>query len=88
MIKMKFDLCIGGNEVFWEFKDAEHRDSVWDRLLTTHGWQLVWASKRGDERSARQHIVFHVEQIPTSYRWHCVFDEASDPKGADSVLVL
>jgi len=70
---MEFDLCIGGGELLWEFREVEKRDKVWDDLTASHGWQPEWATKRGDGSGARCHIVIHHETIPLSYRWKCSF---------------
>lgn len=70
---MKFDLCIGGGEIFWEFIEGADRDKVWEELIASYGWQLEWAEKRGDGTGARSHIVIHADKIPTSYRWKCTF---------------
>lgn len=71
---MKFDLCIGGGEVFWEFRTGEDRDKVWDDLTASYGWEPEWADKRGDGTGPRSHIIIHADKIPISYRWKCVFD--------------
>jgi hypothetical protein len=73
---MNFDLCIGGGEIFWEFKDEDVRDLVWENLLKNHGWEPEWAECRGaGKHSARYHIIIYAELMPLSYRWHCVFDK-------------
>lgn len=72
---MIFDLCIGGNEVFWEFKDEKLRDLVWENVQKNFGWKEGWAHRQGfGKHSARFQIVFDIHAIPISYRWHCVFD--------------
>lgn len=71
---MKFDLCIGDGEIFWEFYTGEERDAVWENLLKNHQWHENWAEKRGDGTGARSHIILHPENMPMAYRWHCVFE--------------
>lgn len=72
---MIFDLCIGGGEVFWEFKDEQARDMVWENIQKNHQWKEGWAHRQGfGKHSARFQIVFDIHAMPLSYRWHCVFD--------------
>ena len=71
---MSFDLCMGGGELFWEFKDESYRDLVWNNLLKNYKWEKEWAERKGFGKAARFHIFFHIDRMPMSYRWHCVFD--------------
>lgn len=72
---MNFDLCVGGGEIFWEFKDEQERDLVWANLQKNFEWKPEWASLRGaGKHSARYHIILHPKNMPISYRWHCIFD--------------
>lgn len=77
---MKFDLCIGGGEVFLELATGEERDKVWSGLSSSYGWQAEWAEQRG----VRQ-IVISPDRIPIAYRWKCVFEQKieSDEKLSD-----
>ena len=71
---MKFDLCIGDGEIFWEFADVADREKVWGDLTSSYGWQPEWAEKRGDGSGARCHIVIHASKMPVTYRWKCAFE--------------
>ena len=67
---MKYDLCFGNDELFWEFKTAEDRDLTFKNLQTNPGWKPEWASTRG-----RFQIDFNLKAIPIHYRWKCSFVE-------------
>lgn len=69
---MSFDLCMGNGGVFWEFKDAEERDRHWMVLIQSYGWEVEWAERQGDKTSARSVIVFHLDKMPSVYRWRDV----------------
>lgn len=73
-----FDLCLGGYngkpEAFLEFKGitaSEDAMRVFKSIQSSHGWDNSWATLRDGRRSQ---IVFHLENMPTTYRWHCLFE--------------
>lgn len=72
---MKFDLCIGGGDVFWEFRDVRDRDIVFKNLTENHGWEEGWAEIMGDGCGPRCCIVLHPERMPISYRWNISMGE-------------
>ena len=67
---MKFDLVIGGNEIFWEFAGEDDRDKVWEDLTTSYKWERDWA-----ERVGCRGIILKADAMPMAYRWKCTFEK-------------